>query len=277
MSQHLNAQKMSLKDNLAAFDVPKETQQIDKKIKIFLGKDIINIVLNAEKIEAFHLNEWEKDKTATGFHHFKVIEKVANLSAKQRKSLLNIILQENSYVFSDIIKRCEFGPNLGFKFVKVNSSSSLLIALNCDMLRYLYAEKVLKADCDLAHNDFVKLGNNIFPNSFNIKLNPNIDMENTPTNIDTQAVQNDINTQNNCENLPLDIENESTNCEEKEEDKKENCTIFHTVKKGETLGSIAKKYDVNIKNLKAWNKGIKKFKNLKPNTQLKIENQTKHL
>ena len=144
-----------------------------EKLSEFLGDSICDIMLSSDHVEAYLLKEWETDPSPAGFHSFKVIDKIDKMSGEDVDSLIQIISSEAYYGLDGIGKKCEFGPNIGFRFVKDQTANfSLMISLNCDVLKYIMADTPDKTeDCDRAHEPFLALGQKIFPENFEQTFN----------------------------------------------------------------------------------------------------------
>ena len=148
--------------------------EITDSLKTFLGETVANLINEATRIEAYHFEEWAVDESSEGFHGFKVIERKESINESEAQELKEILCNDGTYVIDDIAKRCEFGPNIGFRFTKKQESFTLLIALNCDVLQFIHGEnQTVIEDCDPAHDTLVALGNKIFPNAFNAYVNNN--------------------------------------------------------------------------------------------------------
>lgn len=168
---------LSIKCTGQSTDIGKKDDPVvgpfSEKLSDFLGEDICQLMLSAERVEAYLLKEWASDTTSTGFHSFRVIEKKDTLGRDHLDSLLTIISDEGSYQIDEIGKKCEFGPNLGFRFIGGRGEEfSLLVSLNCDVLKYMApGEPVRMEDCDPAHMAFEKIGRQIFLDQFDQTFN----------------------------------------------------------------------------------------------------------
>ena len=138
--------------------------KIPKPIRKFYGKKGSKLLQEASIIEAYHLVEGVTAQA--GFKGYKVITKVAKLSVAQTKALRSILFNPRSYIFDKVGKKCEFRPNLGFRFISGQDSLECLVALNCSVINYAYLGSQKTEDCDPAHNPFLKLCRSVFPTAF---------------------------------------------------------------------------------------------------------------
>ncbi len=133
------------------------------------GEEMTSILKDAERIEAFHLKEWALDTTDAHFHGFEIIGDAKTLNQLQRENLKTIIFNNQSYVRDSLNKRCEFYPNIGFRFHKADQVVSVMVALNCDIIAIQNMQSALpdfKEDFDPAHQEITLFSNTIFPNVF---------------------------------------------------------------------------------------------------------------
>lgn len=206
------------------------------KISTFLGKEKVSLFQNANVVQAYHLKIFEKDTSATGFMGYKVVKSIARLANEDVDSLKKILRDTTLYTFKISGKRCEFAPDLAFRFVKGDSSSVIFISLDCDMINFRYTGKLeIMTDCDKAHNKYVAFAKRIFPAHYrNVSLRP------------TQTVIQPI--------VSVDSTNvvDSTSRRSVEKQVKENI-IKHKVAKGENIKKIAEKYKVSEKDILSWN------------------------
>jgi len=138
--------------------------KIPKSVRKFYGKKGSKLLQEATTVEAYHLVEGVAAKP--GFKGYKIITRVAKLSASQVKDLRGILFNPRSYIFDKVGKKCEFRPNIGFRFIAGQDSLECLVALNCSVMKYVYLGAQKTEDCDPAHNPFLKLCRGVFPQAF---------------------------------------------------------------------------------------------------------------
>jgi hypothetical protein len=145
--------------------VPQQNnQRVTTLVKRFYGDDNIRRIQKAQTITAYHLVEGVH--APQGFEGYKVITKVDSLTGQQADSLRKILLRHQTYVFDGVGKKCEFLPNIGFRFTQANDTLNVLVALSCNLLRYAQGNSGNRSDCDPAHNPFLRLCKSVFPQAF---------------------------------------------------------------------------------------------------------------
>jgi hypothetical protein len=176
-------------------------------LKESLDAPTADLILTSDRVEAYLLKEWAKDPE--GFHNAPVIEELEQMPDAEVDSLLNIIGNENSYQGKKSLKKCDFSPNLGFRFTRGQESTTILVALNCDMTKFVLVDgSGKKRDSDPAHAAFTALGQRLFPQTFEQTYNeeglqnePKVSFDAPEEPIDTPAVAP----------VPVDTTNQSDN------------------------------------------------------------------
>ena len=178
--------------------------EFPESVKIFLGPEIVDLLLTSDRVDAYLLKEWIKDSTRIDFYQLKVIDKVERINDNQVDTLVSIIQDERNYKFDGVQKKCDFWPNLGFRFYRGQEEFSVLVSLNCDVIKFKSsAEEDRTEDCDLAHSKYEALGKDIFPNTFDQSSNSNPYREVKFVDFSTTSEQ-DINTVDTPGVLPTD-------------------------------------------------------------------------
>lgn len=162
----VNAQKTKVASRDNPTLLPTAVSTISPEVEQFLGDSLADILLTADVVKAYHLEEDAKDSSPQGFYGFKVVDKIERLPDAQVKTLKDMLKNKENYIITNVRKRCEFSPNIGFLFQKGDQSFSLLLAFNCDVLTYLQAVPVTTQNFDPAHTKYTEFGNLIFPNAY---------------------------------------------------------------------------------------------------------------
>lgn len=159
--------KAAAKDNPVAFSTVTQTDSVAvsaKKIDEILADSLLKSLSSADTIEAYHLKEWSKDSTS--IYKQTVLAKKLVMTKTEKDSLFKIVRNPNHYGKVPTWKKCEFSPNLAFRFVRKGKGVFyMLVALNCDVIRFAknLENQEEGMDIDIAHKDFVKLGKKLFP------------------------------------------------------------------------------------------------------------------
>ncbi len=187
---------------------PRKTQEelwLTKKLKQIFGDSVINIINNADTIEAYHLNWKRLDTTKNGFQNYQVLKKIPVLTKNQSDSLIKIIANEKSFICSKWSKLCEFNPEFGYRFINGKKNLIVLVALDCDILRFVQSNKNVKMDIDPAHNEFLSLKNMLFR-----QVQPVVSRRQDSTNNDrNDTIQQQTQQNNEQDNVPRGQENDT--------------------------------------------------------------------
>jgi hypothetical protein len=154
-----------------------------------------------------------KNKDSQGIAGYKTIKKGPLLSQGQIMALIDVINDTSSYWDDSFAKSCYFEPNIAYKFNSKNKHALLVGSLSCDIWDLGKVGSWQREDLDKAHDQMQNLAKTLF------------------TEIELEGTNNDVG----------DVEGRSEP------------TIIHTIKKGETLSQIAKKYKVNLEKIASWN------------------------
>lgn len=211
--------------------LPNNVAKFPKKNSDFLGKNRIKVLQEATIVQAYHLKEFSKDTTAMGFEGYKVIKRIPKLAVEDVDSLMKLLKDSTIYTFKNSPKKCEFGPDLAFKFIKGDSSTIIFFALNCDMVSFKHNKQSAMTDFDAGHNKILKYAKSIFPANYrNMAFKPAEQLVPIPTQI-VDTTTTTVATRGEVE---------------------ENI-IKHKVAKKENIKSLAKKYKVSEKDILTWN------------------------
>jgi hypothetical protein len=116
-----------------------------------------------DTIETFWLNGWKRDTSATGLQSFKILKRGATLRGHAKDELIQIVKNPSMYVQDSIFKRCEFAPNLGFRWKAGNHWQILLVSLDCDVWQWhRTGVKPLVLEMDPAHPFIRQFANKLF-------------------------------------------------------------------------------------------------------------------
>jgi hypothetical protein len=125
-----------------------------------------NIALEADSIETFLLDGWKKDTSEHGLEGFKIEKTGKSLTGAAKQQFIALLKKPTMYQHDSIFKRCEFVPNVGFRWHSKGKSKVLLMALNCDVWKwYGFKPHTLRVEADPAHDTMMAFMAKIFPAS----------------------------------------------------------------------------------------------------------------
>lgn len=138
----------------------------DTSIAPALGNDVLQLIIQADSVTAFLFQEWQIDTSTNSILGFKVARSPIKLNVEQHTQLSNIVKTDSSYYWGSAAKRCDFFPRIGFKVKKRNRELFIMVATNCDVIRFMEpdGQTRLSKSCDPSHEAWTALGNSIFGN-----------------------------------------------------------------------------------------------------------------
>ncbi len=146
--------------------VERRTRPMPKEDSVCSQNFPNNIALEADSIEIFLLDGWKKDTSAQGLEGFKIEKAGKSLTGAVKKQFIELLKKPTMYQHDSIFKRCEFIPNVGFRWHLKDKSKTLLMAMNCDIWKwYGFKPHVLRVETDPAHDTMMAFIAKIFPAS----------------------------------------------------------------------------------------------------------------
>jgi hypothetical protein len=122
---------------------------ISANVKNFLGRDILNIVENAHRVQSYRVDfhrSAKKDGTLGGY---PVIATGSELAPKQVEILRSVFLDERTYRF-DVIKKCLFLPEYAFRMMWGDDECLLLVSYSCKEVTFIHGGSEKLEDFDSA-------------------------------------------------------------------------------------------------------------------------------
>lgn len=204
---------------------------------------------NAHLVEAFLVNGWKKTNEANkSLVGVALIKKGPKLNTAQTAKLMDI-LKKAKVNNIGMSKKCEFAPEVALHIKTKDSSTTILIALSCDIWEFTEKYGKTKYDADAVHSPTMALFVEVFGKQALDAHFKNIDggkgvlkdpFENSAPPIAPQD------TMHRQPAPPVTPPNTSRHSVPQ--------TIVYRVKEGDTLNSIAKAHKVSVLELKKWNK-----------------------
>lgn len=224
-------------------------------MKAVFGEELYTLMTEPEQMAVYLLNGWEHDRSTTGFAGFKVVDKVENVGQVNRKYIISLLENKESYLSSPSKKKCEFVPNIGIAFKKGGRSGQALFSLSCEVMKTSLSTGAMKKplDIDPSSGQFENIFSLLFPTydilaaSASKLRDPQIqEEEGEEEGMEEDAQEMQVAGNNNNEE-------EETGQEERNEEQSTQTRIEYKVKSGDTLYKIARTHDVSVADLKRWN------------------------
>lgn len=188
---------VSQRDAPASVDEPASIDSIYQAIPMYT-EDQLQVLKNASKVEAYHLDKFENDTTKKNLYGFKVLKHVKRISANQADTLKALLAKTEDYVPS--MKRCGLPADLAFKLKDGKKTMIVFVALECDVIyATLESGEQLNFIMDIpmgikdypetTHNSYLSLAKEIFPTEYESTEPLQITISDTTNNtIDTATV-----------------------------------------------------------------------------------------
>lgn len=233
------------KDDPAVFTV-----QFSPDLSSLLGDTISNIITNSDTVQAYKFEVYKNKETvldSSGLKGYKIERKISQLIPEHVNMIKIIIADSNNYIIDDNLMK-SFVPDLGFNFIEKNNNRLVLVSSITGTIQFWQdSASSITIDCSPAIEKYIELGRTLFPRSYPVSANSDINEINTVSS-DSVLVVND--------NEVIVERDENT----------------HLIKEGETLKSIAKLYQgMSKKDILKLNPNIKSDADLEIGKYLKIK------
>jgi hypothetical protein len=138
-----------------------QTAAVDNSVVEFLGKDTVDIISTADRVESFQLDA-KTDMKEPAVQGYPVSSAGPDLSLGQVEQLRTLVFSENSYIF-DKSKRCPFLADYGFVFHAGERQASVALSMSCKLWSFARgAERAKIEDFDPAETDIKTLIGELF-------------------------------------------------------------------------------------------------------------------
>lgn len=141
-------------------DTGKFMGQISDPVKKFLGDEILSILQSPDRVESYKV-KFHKNRAEKNLGGYPIIDKGKVLVPKQIEILQSVFMDEKTYLF-DVVKKCLFLPEYGFRVVKDKKEVVVLLCFSCEEVTFVYKDKELLEDFDNATKRLRALTDSLF-------------------------------------------------------------------------------------------------------------------
>jgi hypothetical protein len=141
------------------------TSKSGNKLDDFLG-EMKPILEGVTKVEAYLVGAQpagEDVQAESQLGGYPVLKEPVVLSAEQLKQAQTLVLDEKSYFWGPLHKKCMLAPKVAFRFIKGNEEVSVLFSTYCNMWTFAYQDKLNTQDYAPVAEAVNKLLSTLFP------------------------------------------------------------------------------------------------------------------
>ena len=128
-------------------------------LKMFLGWERFEVLLEADRVESYRLGEEDHSE---GIGGRRVLSRGPDLSAEQVAGLEALFIDPDSYVFSSF-KRCDPTPQVALRHVRGDETVDVILSFNCDIWQFDFRGKASIEDFDPVRPQLIELVKTLFP------------------------------------------------------------------------------------------------------------------
>ena len=143
-----------------------DSVDIDSSLLVYtsyntLTDNIKRIIAESDSVDCYLLDPTDKTGSDT-LRGFCILEK-KSIDAKFVDSLRNILLDDNSFPHSDIVKNCTFLCDMDFRFYLEDEYADVMFAFYCDECVAICGKESVLTDSKVIQKDILKIAKSIFP------------------------------------------------------------------------------------------------------------------
>lgn len=152
----------------------------DSTILKILPGEIVNFLHNSQNISAYTFEmgtgkvQTEIDTTAQGHLGWKVRKHISAIVKRDADSLRQLLLAPDKYYDNDLIPKCGFKPDLGFRIQASDTTLDILVMAmsQCNLIEFSYVSDSLDSTIMVtregkdARIDYLAIGGRLFPREY---------------------------------------------------------------------------------------------------------------
>lgn len=129
------------------------------ELKMFLGWERFQVLLEAERVESYRLTG---EEDPTGIAGRRVLSRGPDLTPDQTAAVEALLVDPDSYVFQRF-RRCDPAPSVALRHVREDETVDVLLSFDCNLWQFDFRGKTAIEEFDPVRPQLVDLVKELFP------------------------------------------------------------------------------------------------------------------